>query len=294
MNTRYLFSYLLHVRRAVMFLAGIVTLMALLAVAAGAAPATPPTATNRLSQAGGLSSDDLKPAVTLLTRASEALREAADQLQSNRPDQARAEVDRAETLLGAVQRLLADSGTTVRPQAGGLRQPRFGRPKTPGLPAPPSGEEDEDLRDPFDGPHDPFAMLNNLQRQMDRMMGRSLALGQDSGMGGLAFRPDTDIEDDGTNYTVKFDVPGAEKSKIDVHVEGRVLTVSGTTERIREEKNRDHVIRSERRSGQFQRVVTLPGPVQADKVEARCEKGVLSVIIPKATDPQPQKSVPVI
>ena len=76
-------------------------------------------------------------------------------------------------------------------------------------------------------------------------------------------------------------------------MEGRVLTVSGKTEMVNEEKDKDRVIRSERRSGQFQRIITLPGPVKPDKVEAKCEKGVLTVTVPKAEGDATIKNIPV-
>ncbi|MBN2130104.1 MAG: Hsp20/alpha crystallin family protein, partial [Sedimentisphaerales bacterium] len=50
------------------------------------------------------------------------------------------------------------------------------------------------------------------------------------------------------------------------------------------EEDGGKMLRQERRSGKFQRRITLPSPVQADKMTTQNEKGVLYIEIPKATE----------
>lgn len=260
-----------------------------IAAAAGAAPDAA-----RPGAPAALSTDDLKPAVTLINRASAVLNEAAKRLEANQTEEARAELAKAEKLFGAVQRLLAepeDQPEQARPTLPGrLRAPpRHGRlPLAPAAPGKAAVDEDNG-----DGWRDPFDLLRAMQQQFEQM-DRAWGAVPVPDWGGRAFAPDTDVADDGTHYIVKFDVPGADKSRIDVRVEGRLLTVSGTTDAVKEEKDKDRLIRSERRMGQFQRIVTVPGPVKADKVEARCEKGVLTVTIEKADESPVPSSIPVI
>jgi len=96
-------------------------------------------------------------------------------------------------------------------------------------------------------------------------------------------------------YLVRLDMPGLDKSDIDVKVEGMLLTITGSSES--EAESRDaagKTLRRERRSGRFQRTVTLPGPVQADKVDARYENGVLTITVPKAPDlPVDPRTIPI-
>ena len=132
---------------------------------------------------------------------------------------------------------------------------------------------------------------------MMRMMEESFGCGVPAtglrGPPGDAFLPHTDIAEENGNYVVTMDLPGADKSKINVNVRDRVLTISGESSSETEKKDGDRFIRHERRSGQFQRIVPLPGPVDADKVQAKHENGILTVTIPKAKDNSIDKSIPV-
>lgn len=76
----------------------------------------------------------------------------------------------------------------------------------------------------------------------------------------LAFTPNMDLKEEPNQYVVTFDLPGVDKSKIDVQVDGRQLTISGTTnEKV--EKNNGKALYIEQLEGQFERSITLPGPV---------------------------------
>ena len=56
-----------------------------------------------------------------------------------------------------------------------------------------------------------------------------------------------------------------------------------------DEVNEENFHRIERRFGSFQRLVSLPSQVEADKVEASFDKGVLTVSIPKAEQAKPRR-----
>lgn len=112
---------------------------------------------------------------------------------------------------------------------------------------------------------------------------------------GRARSPRMDLTEGEDAYLVRLDMPGLDKSDIDVKVEGMLLTITGSSES--EAESRDaagKTLRRERRSGRFQRTVTLPGPVQADKVDARYENGVLTITVPKAPDlPVDPRTIPI-
>jgi HSP20 family protein len=95
-----------------------------------------------------------------------------------------------------------------------------------------------------------------------------------------AFNPACDIEEDENHYTLSFDVPGLAKEDIHLEVANNQLIVSG--ERKREEKkNRDGYSYAERSYGKFHRIMQLPTTIDADKIEAHYDNGVLQVSVPK-------------
>ena len=65
------------------------------------------------------------------------------------------------------------------------------------------------------------------------------------------------------------------------------LTLQG--ERLADETAKGRWHRRERGFGRFQRVLKLPTPVDADKIEATFENGVLHVVLPKAEEAKPRK-----
>lgn len=84
------------------------------------------------------------------------------------------------------------------------------------------------------------------------------------------------------------DLPGIDPAKLDVTVnEGNELTVQG--ERAAPEIPGAAWIRQERPFGKFTRVVTLPTLVDAEKVEAKYENGVLRLTLPKHEAAKPRK-----
>jgi HSP20 family protein len=87
------------------------------------------------------------------------------------------------------------------------------------------------------------------------------------------------------------DVPGINAKDIEVDVSGNLLTVRGSREEEKKSKT-GGVWRHERHSGSFLRTVTLPTYVDSAKVEAKYDKGVLTITAPKIPGAGP-KRVPV-
>lgn len=81
---------------------------------------------------------------------------------------------------------------------------------------------------------------------------------------------------------VSFDMPGVKKEDIKIEVHGNQLVISGERQREVKEKDGEATLRHERLHGKFERTFTLPSSINADKIEAHYEDGVLSVVLPKA------------
>lgn len=88
-------------------------------------------------------------------------------------------------------------------------------------------------------------------------------------------------------FEVHFDVPGVDPSSIELTVEKNVLTVSA--ERRWEPAEGDEVLVSERPQGSFSRQLFLGEGLDADRIEAHSENGVLTVAIPVAEQAKPRK-----
>lgn len=132
---------------------------------------------------------------------------------------------------------------------------------------------------------DPFQEFRSMRQQMDQMFNDSFGRFQqtpdfESLWGQPVFSPSMDLEEKTDRYIVRFDVPGVDKSNITINLEDRQLTVSGQVEESVEHQDATP-LRRERRSGRFERFLTLPGPVQSDGMEAEYEDGVLIVTLLK-------------
>jgi len=132
---------------------------------------------------------------------------------------------------------------------------------------------------------DPFRDLLNLQGEMTRLFGR--AYGEDS-EGSRSWAPPIDIYETPDAYRVVAELPGFSPDQVDVTVNEGTLTIKGER-KFYDEVNEENFHRVERRFGQFQRLVSLPAQVDAEKVEAGFDKGVLTVSIPKAEQIKPRR-----
>ena len=92
-----------------------------------------------------------------------------------------------------------------------------------------------------------------------------------------------DLVDEGDRYVVRLDVPGAENSKIDVSLEDQTLSVEAVSKFEDEQKEKDQVLRKERRMGRFHRQISLPEPVDSGSMETNYKDGVLTVTIKKTS-----------
>ena len=125
-------------------------------------------------------------------------------------------------------------------------------------------------------------MFSNLQREVDRVF-------QDFGRGGLPGLGDFGrnvmamklnvAEHDGA-VEVTAELPGCAPEDIDVQLKEGILTIKGEKKVEKDDKQKDyHVV--ERSYGMFERSISLPAEVDASKVDAAFDKGVLKVTLPK-------------
>ena len=130
---------------------------------------------------------------------------------------------------------------------------------------------------------EPFKEMMSLREAMNRLV-------EDSFIRPGSWLTPLDVEAMGVamdvietkdSLIVKASVPGIKPEDIEVSVTGEVLTIKGET--ASEEKiEQGSYLRQERRFGKFERNLTLPTLVTADKADAKFEHGVLTLTLPKA------------
>ena len=99
-------------------------------------------------------------------------------------------------------------------------------------------------------------------------------------------RINLDVREDDKAYTVHADLPGVKKEDIDVQVERNVVIISAESRHVREEKEGEKLIRSERYVGRVSRSFTLGVEVDDTAATAKFENGVLELVLPKKTLPE--------
>lgn len=92
--------------------------------------------------------------------------------------------------------------------------------------------------------------------------------------------PSVDVSETDKQYEITVELPGMDESDVEVTLQDDLLTISGEKKTEREEKKKDYYL-SERSYGSFKRSFRLPPEVDAEKVKAAMEKGVMSLTLPK-------------
>lgn len=99
--------------------------------------------------------------------------------------------------------------------------------------------------------------------------------------------PRADVVEKDDHYEVSVELPGVEKDAVKVSVENTVLTVSGENKSEHKDEG-DSYRRLERRYGAFSRSFELPEGVDAEKIGATFNNGVLKLSVPKAPEIMPR------
>lgn len=124
-------------------------------------------------------------------------------------------------------------------------------------------------------------------RELDRMERRMRRLFEDRGLFAVE-APATDVYETEVEYVVELEVPGFDRAELAVEIDDRALVVTGEHAEEAEKTGRELLLH-ERLERRFERRFELPREVDAERVEAACDKGVLTVHIPKAgTAAQPR------
>ncbi|HEY3006650.1 MAG TPA: Hsp20/alpha crystallin family protein [Micromonosporaceae bacterium] len=133
---------------------------------------------------------------------------------------------------------------------------------------------------------DPVAEFEQLQDQMGQIINSFFRDPLMGVAGRTMWVPAADLEETDDAYVLELDVPGVKKEDVNIELRDNEVRVTGEIK----EKERSGVLRRQtRRVGQFEYVVSLPGDIDPDKVEASLHDGVLMVRLGKAAASQPRQ-----
>ncbi|MEW6357748.1 MAG: Hsp20/alpha crystallin family protein [Planctomycetota bacterium] len=131
--------------------------------------------------------------------------------------------------------------------------------------------------------------LASLRNEMNRLFENFFGSGMNiEPVFGAGWSPALDISETENAVTVKAELPGVDAKDVDVSLSGDVLTIKGEKKEEKEEKERSYH-RVERSYGSFSRTLRLPATVDADKIEASFDKGVLEITMPKKEEQKGKK-----
>ncbi len=102
-----------------------------------------------------------------------------------------------------------------------------------------------------------------------------------------SWTPAVDINEDNTSFILTADIPGLNKSDIDISVEDNTLKLSGDREYKKIDEGTEYHYQ-ERNHGKFFRSFKLPITVDEENISAAFKNGILTVILPKAEEAQPK------
>lgn len=127
-------------------------------------------------------------------------------------------------------------------------------------------------------PYDPFRQLSNMRREFDRFFSElPISFDNEHGIGGIR----VDVHETENEVVATCDLPGLEKKEdVDIDIQNNRLSISGSIKRTNEIKE-ENMLKKERYTGRFQRMITLPSPVSHDGVKATYKNGILEITMPK-------------
>jgi HSP20 family protein len=133
----------------------------------------------------------------------------------------------------------------------------------------------------------PFADLDNLRREMLRVIGSVANVDGAYGDSAGVFPP-LNLGEDDNNFYLRAEVPGIKAADLSISALPTSVSISGKRE-IANEQDKVSYHRKERAEGSFNRTLSLPSEIAPDKVEARCADGILSLTLPKAETAKPRQ-----
>jgi len=98
--------------------------------------------------------------------------------------------------------------------------------------------------------------------------------------------PLVDVESTEEGYTIRAEMPGVDKSGLEITIDNSELTIMGHR---RSSESPGEPVYREIRNNDFRRVYELDPAIDTSKISARIEQGILTLALPKAESVKPRK-----
>jgi HSP20 family protein len=131
-----------------------------------------------------------------------------------------------------------------------------------------------------------FSDFDRARREMLRLF--DSVAGESGGELSSGVFPPLNITQDEDNFYVRAELPGVSPKELDISAHRNRVSIAGKRE-IQRESDRVSYHRRERAEGSFNRTITLPAEVNADRVEAKYNLGILTLVLPKAEEAKPRQ-----
>jgi HSP20 family protein len=136
----------------------------------------------------------------------------------------------------------------------------------------------------------PMTGLHGLQREVDRLFNDFFATGagRDGQAPSSVWSPVMDLAETEDAFEIRLDLPGLKRDEVEITFENGALRIAGErSEERAAEGRRFH--RVERWHGRFFRTLQLGPNVDAERIRASFEDGVLTIHVPKPEKVRPRR-----
>lgn len=137
-------------------------------------------------------------------------------------------------------------------------------------------------------PWEPYREMLSLRDAMNRLFEESFLRPGAFGLESSPSAAPVDVYETDNDLVLKASVPGLKPEDLDVTITGDVLTIKGEYKPEEQAEQQRNYLRQERRYGSFCRQLSLPTTIDANRVTATFDNGILTLQMPKREEVKPK------
>lgn len=124
---------------------------------------------------------------------------------------------------------------------------------------------------------DPFDVLFNLQKSLEARLASDWLQNQTASQGPF---PPINVFQQGSDILAIIELPEVDKNSLEIQAKDNTIRISGKKSISYPDGVSVH--RRERISGEFDRTLSLPVHLDADRIKAECHDGILALFLPRS------------
>jgi HSP20 family protein len=134
---------------------------------------------------------------------------------------------------------------------------------------------------------DPFDVLFNLQKSLEARLASDWLQNQTASQGPF---PPINVFQQGSDILAIIELPGVDKNSLEIQAKDNTIRISGKKSISYPDGVSVH--RRERITGEFDRTLSLPVHLDADRIKAECHDGILALFLPRSERDKP-RNIPI-